>query len=145
MTKTRTAGIAVLSRRFIPQSFSPMADYAKRGNAVYGMVKKAALAGRIESYCLFENGRMRSRPRRWVNPVEVDSLLSRREESPRLFAERSQAAQPPAPAPVESASVAALVEAVRMLTLEIEAAAAVISEALDRSRPEREPATFGES
>lgn len=146
MTKGKTSGIAVLNYSDIPRGWVPMADYKRRGESVYERVKVAASDGRIESYCLFENGRMRRSPRRWVNPTEVEAVVfaDGGNESP-LFAERSQSPQPPAPTAVDSASVAALVEALRMLTLEIEAAAAVIVDALARSQPESEPATFGDS
>lgn len=146
MGNQKTYGMAVLNVADIPRGWVPMSDYKQRGETIYGIVKKAALAGRVESYCLFENGRMRSRPRRWVDPAEVESALLRgREPESPLFAKQEKPTPAPAPAAVDSASVAALVEAVRMLTLEIEAAAAVIVDALARSQPESEPATFGDS
>lgn len=138
MTKARTAGIAVLSRADIPNGWRPMSDYARQGETVYGVVKKAALCGRIDSYCLFENGRMRTRPRRWVNPAEVEALFAKRVEADApLFAGAVAA-----PAMADSQSV--VVEAIRLLALEVHEVGAAIREALESIRGrEVEPATFG--
>jgi hypothetical protein len=148
MSKPKRGGTAVLSRAEIPANFVPMSGYQKRGETIYSVVKKAALHGRIESFCLFENGRFRSRPRRWLNPAEVDRYLAKRSaetESPLFAAGVSAAPAPQRPAPFQIDGAAALVEAVRMLTLEIHEAAAAVVEAIAAGRPEREPETFGET
>lgn len=139
MTKSKVAGIAVLRAEDIPSGFAPMSDYARRGEQIYSAVKKAALSGKVESYCLFEGGRMRARPRRWVLPAEVEAKVLRRLEAPLFPAAASQQATP-----AGNDSAAVVVEALRMLTLEVASLTGAVLSAVEALRPaEVEPATFG--
>lgn len=146
---TKRRAKAVLSSDDIPAGWKRMSDYKREGGTIYERVKKAALAERIASVCHLVNGAMSKSPARWVDPVEVEKFLQKRNrpqaEAPLFAASKPAAPAPQPPAPFQIDGAAALTEALRMLTLEIHEAAAAVVEAIEASRPEREPETFGET